>query len=91
MSRQRARHFLFQFTLLQLWKRRRGNLVLRESYEALHGAAGAVREVADQVYRDLKLPEKQEVARRIFLRLTYPKEGRYEVFRQRLRRSGNHP
>ncbi|MFO0655828.1 MAG: WD40 repeat domain-containing protein [Polyangia bacterium] len=78
---------LLQFTLLQLWKRRRGNLVLRESYEALHGAAGAVREVADQVYRDLKLPEKQEVARRIFLRLTYPKEGRYEVFRQRLRRS----
>ncbi len=78
---------LLQFTLLQLWKRRRGNLVLRESYDALHGAAGAVTEVADEVFRNLKLPEKQDVARRIFLRLTYPKEGRFDVFRQRLRRA----
>ncbi len=78
---------LLQFTLLQLWKRRRGNLVLRDSYDALHGAAGAVTEVADQVFKNLKLPEKQDVARRIFLRLTYPKEGRFDVFRQRLRRS----
>jgi len=78
---------LLQFTLLQLWNQRQGNLVRRESYEALGGAAGAVTKVADRVYANLKLLEKQEVARRIFLRLTYPKEGRFDVFRQRLRRS----
>jgi DNA-binding beta-propeller fold protein YncE len=75
---------LLQFTLLELWRRRRGNLVTMEDYEALGGARQALAKSADRVYDGLLLQD-QEVAKRIFLRLAWAGEG-VEVLRNRVRR-----
>ncbi|HEX8203329.1 MAG TPA: hypothetical protein VF590_22830, partial [Isosphaeraceae bacterium] len=83
---QRGALPLLQFTLLELWKRRRFNTVTMEAYRDLGGSRKALGTVADRVYEDLKTDEKKEAARRIFLRIVRPTSEGLEVTSRRIPR-----
>jgi tetratricopeptide (TPR) repeat protein len=75
---------LLQFTLLKLWESRDRNRVTRAAYAKVGGSRLALARSADELYSKL-IPEDQEMARRIFLRLVSPGDG-FEVLRDRVRR-----
>jgi energy-coupling factor transporter ATP-binding protein EcfA2 len=79
---------LLQFTLLELWRRRRRNRVLFDDYNRLGGARKALTNVASSVYAEF-LPQEQQVAKRIFLRLSWTGET-VEVLRNRVTRKALH-
>jgi len=75
---------LLQFTLLKLWERRERNRLTWTAYRKLGGGRLALSRSADEFYNNL-IPEDQETAKRILLKLVQPGEGR-EVTSHRVRR-----
>jgi WD40 repeat protein len=61
---------LLSHALLETWQRRRGRIMTLSGYTASGGVRGAIAETAEAVFADRFTPDQQEVARRIFLRLT---------------------
>ena len=61
---------LLSHALLETWQRRRGRMMTLSGYTSSGGVRGAIAETAEAVFADRFTPEQQEVARRIFLRLT---------------------
>lgn len=59
---------LLQFALLKLWNTRQRNWVTWEAYQRLGGVRKALGRSADEFYDGL-LPDQQQAAKRIFLRL----------------------
>ncbi len=76
---------LLQFTLLQLWEERERNRITWRNYRALGDARQALSLTAEKFYNGL-IPEKQEAARRIILKMVRPGEG-LEVTSNRVKRS----
>jgi WD40 repeat protein len=65
---------LLAHALLELWERRRGQMLSLDAYRATGGVTGALAKRADDVYAAFD-PAEQAQARRILLRLTQPGEG----------------
>ena len=61
---------LLSHALMETWHRRRGRMLTLSGYTASGGVRGAIAETAEAVFIDLFSREQQEIARRIFLRLT---------------------
>src|SRR5574338_1106688 len=61
---------LLSHALLETWQRRRGRTMTLSGYTASGGVRGAIAETAAAVFADQFTHEQQEIARRIFLRLT---------------------
>ncbi|MEK7996925.1 MAG: TIR domain-containing protein [Planctomycetota bacterium] len=59
---------LLEFTLAQLWERRKGGVITNEAYHALDGLAGALAGHAENAYETLR-PAEQVIAKRIFIAL----------------------
>ncbi|HEY0380076.1 MAG TPA: TIR domain-containing protein [Pyrinomonadaceae bacterium] len=72
---------LLEHALLELWERRRGNMLTLEAYRESGGVQGAIAKRADAIYASLT-PEQQQIARRIMLRLTQPGEGTEDTRRR---------
>lgn len=72
---------LLEHALLELWRRRRGNLLTLEAYRESGGVAGAIAQRAEAVYGAFDADE-QAVARRILLRLTQPGDGTEDTRRR---------
>jgi len=81
---ERAGLPLLQFTLLRLWEERQRNRVTQEVYREVGNPREALERAAESFYTSL-IPEEQEAARRILLRMARPGEGR-EVTSNRIRR-----
>lgn len=64
---------LLQHTLDLLWRKRRGRWLTWDAYREIGGVAGALRYHADRVMEGLG-PIKQDVARRIFMRMIWVEE-----------------
>ena len=64
---------LLEHALLETWRRRHAGMLTLEGYIASGGVQGALAERAEEVYG--KLTGRQEVARRLLLRLTHPGVG----------------
>ena len=62
---------LLSHALLQTWHRRHGRTLSVSGYLASGGVRGAIAETADDVFRDQLDPDRQMIARHIFLRLTH--------------------
>jgi WD40 repeat protein len=61
---------LLSHALLETWQRRRGRVMTLSGYTSSGGVRGAIAETAEAVLTDQFTQEQQEIARRIFLRLT---------------------
>ncbi len=72
---------LLSHALLETWKRRRGSVLTLEGYASCGGVRGAIAQTADTVYRQLS-PERQAMARHIFLQLTELGEGTQDTRRR---------
>jgi WD40 repeat protein len=72
---------LLEHALLELWERRRAGVLTLEGYRDSGGVQGAIAQRADDVFESLA-PDKQELARRTFLRLTQPGEGTEDTRRR---------
>jgi basic membrane lipoprotein Med (substrate-binding protein (PBP1-ABC) superfamily) len=59
---------IFQYTLRELFDRRRGAMLTIDAYRSIGGVRGALRRRADNVYASLRAVE-QDAARQLFLRL----------------------
>jgi hypothetical protein len=81
---ERAGLPLLQFTLLRLWEKRQRNRVTREVYREVGNPREALERAAESFYESL-IPEEQETAKRILLRMIQLGEGR-EVTSKRIRR-----
>jgi WD40 repeat protein/transcriptional regulator with XRE-family HTH domain len=65
---------LLSHALLQTWRKRRGNALTLEAFEAAGGLEGALARTAEEFYQQLDAAQ-QECARRVFVRLTALGEG----------------
>ncbi|WP_221352014.1 XRE family transcriptional regulator [Streptomyces beigongshangae] len=65
---------LLSHALLQTWRRRRGNALTLEAFEAAGGLEGGLSRTAEEFYRRLDTAQ-QGLARRVFVRLTSLGEG----------------
>jgi WD40 repeat protein/DNA-binding SARP family transcriptional activator len=65
---------LLEHALLETWRRRSGRLLTLRGYAESGGVRGAIAKTAESVFGRLK-PDEQQMARRIFLRLTELGEG----------------
>jgi WD40 repeat protein len=72
---------LLEHALLELWKRRRGDLLTLEGYRESGGVGGALTQAAEKVFGGFG-PEDQELTRRLLLRLTQPGEGAQDTRRR---------
>jgi len=61
---------LLSHALMETWHRRRGRMLTLSGYTASGSVRGAIAETAEMVFIDLFSHQQQEIARRIFLRLT---------------------
>lgn len=57
---------LLQYTLLQLWKRRQGNRITMEVYNAVGGPATALSDTAQEIYDGFGSAQARENTRIIF-------------------------
>jgi energy-coupling factor transporter ATP-binding protein EcfA2 len=62
---------LLEFVLKELWDKRRGRVLLNETYDAIGGLQGAVATKADELFKSLSCAEKK-ILQRIFLRIVRP-------------------
>lgn len=76
---------LLEHALLELWERRRGELLTLEGYRDAGGVHGALAQRADKTFDGFS-PDQREVARRALLRLTQPGEGTEDTRRRATRR-----
>ncbi|MCB8948358.1 MAG: SUMF1/EgtB/PvdO family nonheme iron enzyme [Ardenticatenaceae bacterium] len=65
---------LLQFALLQLWDHRERNRITWDAYRRLGGVMRALASTADLLYNSM-IPEEQNAAKRILLRLVRPSSG----------------
>jgi WD40 repeat protein/energy-coupling factor transporter ATP-binding protein EcfA2 len=72
---------LLEHALLELWERRRGQMMTLEAYHESGGVEGAIAKRADAIYVSFN-PEQQTIVRRIMLRLTQPGEGTEDTRRR---------
>jgi WD40 repeat protein len=72
---------LLSHALLETWHRRRGRTMTLAGYHESGGVRGAIANTANRVLSELD-PEEQEVARRIFVRLTDLGEGTQDTRRR---------
>jgi WD40 repeat protein/class 3 adenylate cyclase len=72
---------LLSHALLETWSRRDDHTMTLAAYDDSGGVRGAIARTADAVYGQLDA-EQQEVARRIFLRLTEPGQGTEDTRRR---------
>jgi len=63
---------LLEFTLDQLFQRRRGQQLTRQAYEEIGGVKGALSKHAEETYATLPSEEHRQLARTLFLRLIVP-------------------
>ncbi len=75
---QEGRLPLLQFALKETWEKREGDHLTAEAYTAVGGVAGAIEKTAQDAYKRLTLAQ-QDAARRLFLRLVMPGEGREDT------------
>ena len=73
---------LLEHALLQLWGRREAQTLTHGAYKEIGRLSGALKNHANQVYEDLRDPQRQELARKIFLRLTQLGEGSEDTRRR---------
>ncbi|MFI9556400.1 nSTAND1 domain-containing NTPase [Nonomuraea endophytica] len=81
---------LLSHTLLETWRRRRGNTVSLTGYEATGGIERAVAQSSEAVYNALGA-DGQALVRQIFLRLTALGEGTEDTRRRISRGELDHP
>src|SRR5271165_464963 len=62
---------LLEFVLKELWDKRRGRILMNETYDAIGGLQGAVATKADELFKGLSSAE-QKILQRIFLRIVRP-------------------
>ncbi|HJZ49835.1 MAG TPA: protein kinase, partial [Roseiflexaceae bacterium] len=72
---------LLQYALTDLFERRRGRTLTQAAYRARGGLLGALARRADEIYQALP-PERQELARQLFLRLITPGENSEDTRRR---------
>ena len=72
---------LLEHALLEVWRRRAGGMLTLAGYRESGGVQGAIAKRAEEVFDSLE-PERQELARRTFLRLTQPGEGTEDTRRR---------
>src|SRR5262249_13400535 len=72
---------LLEHALLELWQRRRGDLLTLAGYQESGGVEGAVAKRADDIFSGLTQSQR-ELTRRMFLRLTQPGEGTEDTRRR---------
>jgi energy-coupling factor transporter ATP-binding protein EcfA2 len=65
---------LLEFVLNELWDKRRGRVLLNDTYDAIGGLQGAVATKADELLRGLSSAE-QKILQRVFLRIVRPLES----------------
>jgi WD40 repeat protein len=65
---------LLSHALLQTWRRRRGNTLTLDAFEAAGGLEGALARTAEEFYQGLDA-ERQKLARQVFVRLTALGDG----------------
>ena len=73
---------LLQHLLLELWRRRHGRWLRADEYRFLGGVQGALNQVADRFFDQLKSNEARALVRNIFIRLTRldePSKDRVDV------------
>ncbi|MDX6666962.1 MAG: hypothetical protein QOK04_342, partial [Solirubrobacteraceae bacterium] len=75
---------LLEHALLELWERRRGDMLTLEGYRQAGGVDGALAQRADEIFNELS-PDQQQLARRALLRLTQPGEGTEDTRRRAAR------
>jgi WD40 repeat protein/transcriptional regulator with XRE-family HTH domain len=61
---------LLSHALMETWHYRRGRMMTLSGYTTSGGVRGAIAETAEVVFVDQMTQEQQEIARRVFLRLT---------------------
>ena len=61
---------LLSHALMETWQRRRGRMMTLSGYLSSGGVRGAIAETAEAVFADRFTKTEQDIARRIFLRLT---------------------
>ena len=76
---------LLQYALTELFERRSGRILTLKAYEQIGGVTGALARRADELYRDF-IPQEQEAARQLFLRLVTLGDGSEDT-RRRVRRT----
>ena len=69
---------LLEHALKELWERRQGDLLIFAAYAEIGGVQGAIAERARREYEALDI-RQQAVARRLFLSLVTPGEGREDT------------
>ncbi len=72
---------LLSHALLETWERRRGRTLTLKGYAEAGGIHGAIAQTAESVYNSLS-PEKRDLARLIFMRLTELGEGTQDTRRR---------
>jgi TIR domain/AAA ATPase domain len=72
---------LLEFVLKELWDKRRGSVLLNETYDAIGGLQGAVAAKADELLKGLSLA-KQKILQRVFLRIVRPSESGLDTRRR---------
>jgi WD40 repeat protein len=72
---------LLQFALKELWQKKQGNELTLEAYRDIGGVQGALEKHAETIYAGFS-GSQQEIARRLFLRLTNPGEGTEDTRRR---------
>ena len=72
---------LLSHALHETWKRRRGQTLTHDGYQAVGGVNGAIAKTADHIYNELPA-DQQTIARTIFMRLTELGEGAEDTRRR---------
>ncbi|MEY2536312.1 MAG: hypothetical protein QOG67_52, partial [Verrucomicrobiota bacterium] len=72
---------LLEFVLKELWDKRRGRVLLNETYDAVGGLQGAVATKADELLNGLS-PAEQKILQRVFLRIVRPSESGLDMRRR---------
>src|SRR5580692_8532177 len=72
---------LLEFVLKELWDKRRGGVLLNETYDAIGGVQGAVATKADELFKGLS-PAEQKTLQRVFLRIVRPSENGLDTRRR---------
>lgn len=74
---------LLEFTLDELFHRRKGRVLTLEAYQEIGGLKGALTRHAESTYVALPSPEHQRLARALFLRLIDPGKSEQDTTRRR--------
>jgi hypothetical protein len=78
---------LLEFTLDQLFQRRKGHLLTHEAYREIGGVKGALAKHAEETYTFLPSQQHQWLAQALFLRLIDPGATEQDTTRRRAARS----